>query len=437
MWLILLALSCAKEIPPHLRVEPVAPRRFETTLSGLVGRDPLVRRPDPGPTGAWSALHQAEAIEAWAVVARRDNPQPTHWAEVEAQHRGTIAVPLSRGARLAGLEAPHDDRIEHHQRIAAWLGLTRVAARPATQRPSPPLDWLSGRTLAEKQALAHHMASRWVLRGWMDGPDIKLEAVAAALEGTAYTALHDSPHGRLIRARASGSRADTAEATRALWTATEAAFRWAIADGRRAKQAELERRRGYRSTHDEDLVAAHLKLAIAGFTLDAGDDDSAGLALIAVEAARLNGICAAPPCEGLDRVRSIHDARIWGPKSAQMATVWEAIALKETLDTLSIALSQPILHRRLPQVFEALAGVRGEAIQLPSLRHRTESPVLLAAISQLASGEPRTTREEALGAVRLLLADTCARALTDDLPKALREGMQHLHDRLVKESMEG
>ena len=433
MWMLLLVLSCAKEIPPHLRVDAAPPEAFEASLTGLVGRDPLARRPNPGPVGAWTGLHQGEAVEVWAEVARRERPQPTHWAVIEDQHRGTLAVPLARGACLAGLEfAQGDGSIEHQQRIAAWLGLTRVAARPATQRPSPPLEWLPGRDIIQKQATAHHIASRWVLRGWLDGPDIDVDAVAAALEGSAYTALADSPHGRLIRARAAEKQADTTAADNALWSATEAALSWAMADGKRAKQAELERRRDYRSTHEEDLVSAKLKQAIRGLTANAIDSDSTGLALIAIEAARLNGVCEDSPCEGIDRVRSIHDARAWGPRSAQLASVWEVIALKEALDTLSVALDQPILHRRLPQVFEAIAGARAEPVQLPWLRHRVESPPLLAAISQLSSDTPQTSREGVILAVKGLLADRCTKALEGDLPPQIRGKVQRLHDRLRK-----
>ena len=434
IWVTLLALSCAKEIPPHLRVDTAPPTAFTASLSGLVGRDPLARRPDPGPAGAWTPLEEGDAIEAWARVARQGRPQPTHWAEVEAQHRGTIAVPLSRGARLAGLEfAQGDGSTEHQQDVSAWLGLTRVAARPATARPSPPLEWLPGRTILEKQTAGHHIASRWVLRGWLDGPAIKLQDVATALEGSTYTALADSPHGRLIRARASGSSSESDEAIAALWNATEAALSWAMADGQRAKQAELERRRSHRSVHNEDLVSAELRIAIAGLTRNASDDDSTGMALIAIEAARLSGVCEDLPCDGVDRVRSIHDARVWGPQSGNLAAVWELIALKEALDTLSIALDQPILHRRLPQVFEALAGARGEAIQLPWLRHRTESPALLAALSHLASGEAQTSREGTIVAIKGLLASLCRQALEGDIPPNLHDRVRRLSDRLKRD----
>ncbi len=431
MWLVLLALSCAKEIPPHLRVEAPPEVPFDATIANIVGSDPLTRRPDPGPDQAWISLSQGQALEAWAAVARMGNPQPTHWAEVEARFGGTIAVPLSRGARLAGLEVEQgDDDLETQRRIAAWLGLTRVAARPATSRPSPPLHWVAGRTLKEQRDVAHHMASRWVLRGWLDGPELELREVAAALSGPAYTALHDSPYGRLIRARAAERRADTAKAEDALWVATEAAFRWAVADGQRAKKAELDRRRQHTSTHEEDLVSAKLQLAIEGLTQNAGDDDSTGMAIIAIEAARLNRTCTDPPCEGIDRVRSIHDARVWGPRSAQLAQVWETIAIKEALDTLSLALDQPILHRRLPQTFEALAGARGEPIQLPWLRHRVENPVLLAAIAQQASGTPQTNRKDTLKSIEMRLAAHCERALEGDLPVQLRDHVERLRDRL-------
>ena len=105
---------------------------------------------------------------------------------------------------------------------------------------------------------------------------------------------------------------------------------------------------------------------------------------------------------------------------------------REALDTLIMALDQPILHRRLPQVFEAIAGVRGEPIQLPWLRHRVESPPLLVAISQLSSNTPQTSREDAILAVKSLLADRCTEALNGDLPPQVRDNLQRLHERLRK-----
>ncbi len=433
MWLWILALSCAKEIPPHLRVEPTPQSAFDISLPGLIGSDPLTRRPNAGPQGAWRTLPQGHAIEAWATVARRANPQPTHWAEVEAQYRGTIAVPLSRGARLAGLEVAHGDgSIPHQQQIAAWLGLTRVAARPGTQRPSEPLEWLPGRTIDEKREVGHHIASRWVLRGWLDGPSIDLGPVAKALQGPAYTGLADSPHGRLIRARAEGQVGPTEEAEVALWAATSAALKWAMADGRKARKAQHEARRLHRSTHETDLVEAQLNTAIDGLILNARVDESTGMALVAIEAARLNRACTDPPCEGLDRVRSLHDADRWGPQTARAAATWRVIALKEALDTLTVAIDQPILHRRLPQVVEAIAGADGEPVQLPMLRHRIESPVLLAALSQLASGTPQTTRAPALKAIKTQLIMVCEQAIQASPPPEIASDLKRLRDRLQR-----
>ena len=304
-----------------------------------------------------------------------------------------------------GLEVEQGgDDLETQRRIAAWLGLTRVAARPATSRPSPPLHWIAGRTLKDQRDVAHHMASRWVLRGWLDGPELELREVATALTGPAYTALHDSPYGRLIRARAAERRADAAKAEDALWVATEAAFRWAVADGQRAKKAELDRRRQHTSAHEEDLVSAKLQLAIEGLTQNAGDDDSTGMAIIAIEAARLNRTCTDPPCEGIDRVRSIHDARVWGPRTAQWPRC-EIIATGGT-DTISLALDQPIPTVVFLRPSRPSRGQEASQFTSPT-RHRVENPVLLAAIAQQASGTPQTNRKDTLKSIEMRLAAHC------------------------------
>ena len=105
MWGLLLILSCAKEVPPHLRpVVSTPPSQTEASIRALVGADPLVRRPLPRTRGDWETVHQGAAIEQWARVARANATMPSDWTNIEAHNRGTIAVPLARGARLSRLE---------------------------------------------------------------------------------------------------------------------------------------------------------------------------------------------------------------------------------------------------------------------------------------------------------------------------------------------
>jgi len=423
MWTLIFILGCAKEIPPHLQVHSVESPQVSgpATLETLVGSDPLLRRPKPRTQGDWDALSEAPAIETWARTARRTDPFPADWATVETATRGTIGVPLARGARLAAIEVTQGEWDEAlQQQIAAWLGLSGVEARPATATPAEPLAWLSGHNGQEKLQTVRHIATRMVLEGWFDSPAISLDAAAQALESDAHTRLADSPYGRLILSRASDLQDPEAakSGTQFFWEATGHALEWAAADSD-AEQAHMqEKRTAFRAQRNSTPSAWNLSRARELLRLNATSDASTGLALVTIAAERIEGSCPDTPCEGLDRVASLTRAGRWHPEAAAGASVWQVIALKRALDTLEVSLDKPALYRRLPQIADALAGSQEATIELAFLRHRTATPGMMLTISRMAGGQPTSDAMQAIEAVEERLKKACDTALGHRLPAA-------------------
>ena len=435
MWPLLVMLACVKEVPPHLRIDRTPTHPSMAPLTTLGTHDPLVRRPRPGSPGARDSHPQSEAIEAWAEIARKHEVVVSEWQRLSTMHRGSIGVPLARGAMLAGLEASIGDWSHlNQQRIAGWLGLTRVAARPIDKGPSEPLAWLPGLTPEEKFEAARHIATRWVLSGWMDGPEIDLAGVSQGLNSSTYTRIAHTPTGQLIRARARSSRNPEAaeEGREHLWTATYEALRWVGADGNRTQTAMTKERNQFREAHGSDPIEYHLRLSWEALIMDAAEPDSAGLAWIGLSAERLQGSCPDEPCEGLDVTANITRGGVWGPQSQSVSTVWKLIAFKSALDTLQVSLDKPLLYRRLPQVVDAFAGVHEQTIDLPVLRYRVASPPLMVNLSSMINADPTTEPDPLLQAIRQRLDELCADALRVDLPSKISAEIKILQRRNAK-----
>ena len=436
MWHLLLLLSCAKEIPPHLRVEDATPARYRPpSVTALLAGDPLARRPSPRTPSAWEGLKEADALAIWASTANQRSPSPADWMSVVTKTRGTIGVPLARGAMLAGLEFTQGSWDHpHQQQVAAWLGLTRVAARPIGERPSSPMDWLAGSGPKEKLRNARHLATRMVLTGWLDSPSIDLNAVDLAIQSSAYTRLLLSPTGALIHSRAQDQRSDAARSRGqdALKEATMHALRWVGADTN-AQQAVLRQARDTsRAAHGATPEALSLRTAVQALTADAGDPRSAGLALVAITAERMAGTCPDRPCEGLYLTATLQRSSMWGDEAGVLAHIWTLIATKRALDTLEVSLERPSLSRRLLQIGEALSGFTGAPIELAFLRHRSASPALLLSISRMAGGRDVTQAKAALDAVRHRLIGLCEVSLPSGTNPEMIQAIDQIRRRTLR-----
>lgn len=430
MWTLLLVLGCAKEVPPHLRSIAETPtHKAEASISALVGADPLVRRPSPREAGDWKDIEQGEAIEHWARIVRSGSTMASDWANVEAHNRGTIAVPLARGARLSGLEVIRGEwDLALERSIAGWLGLSRVEVRPSSKAPANPLAWLSGSQPQAKLATARHIATRSILLGWLDGPEIPLEPAAKALRAPTMTGLANSPLGRLIENRASNvsDPQSAVEGTDLLWTATTHALAWAAADEDSDQDRLSKKRDGFRSEYGQDPVSWNLHQAYDKLLLDAANPSSVALALVAYTGTRMNDTCTDAPCEGLDKMGTLVRSDTWSPSNPGARWAWSVIATKEALDTLEASLDKPSLYRRLPEVADTLTGLDGGAVDLAFIRHRVPSPALFLTISRLANGVHSSQVEGALRAVRMRLITVCDEALGHPMPTGASDQIRRI-----------
>ena len=214
-------------------------------------------------------------------------------------------MPLSRGARQGrGSRA----RGRRPRNLTTYRCLARAhscCARPATAPiPSAPL----GRRTSPEGRTWHTPGESMGPRGWLDGPELDCGSRRSP-SGPAYTALHDSPYGRLIRARAAERRADAAKQRMRWWR------RRRLSDGR-SRTVNEPRKQGLigdvsTSTHEEDLVSAKLQLAIEDDT-ECRRRRQHGDGHHRHRTASEPHVYGPALCEGIDRVRSIHDARVWG-----------------------------------------------------------------------------------------------------------------------------
>jgi hypothetical protein len=436
--LLLLALGCGRrEVPPHLRLDPptaatAAPTPPPTTMSEavtqLVGADPLARRADPGPAGQWDAVPGAEPLTAWARLARQPDARASDWWALERSHAASVAVPLSRGARLAALEiALADARDEQAHRIAmGWLGPVTLDATPLPLESLAPLAWLGG----DPRASALVVAERGVLLGWLASPTIPTGSAADALAPGVHDRLIDSDAGRLLQARAHNGRdPDRAVKGRAsLRQATELALMHAGAD-RDGEQAAYRTRldAARQNADDTDPIARLLTNALADLTADAGDDASLASALVALQATRLHGSCTTPPCGGLDRLSGLNTADQWAPSSE--AALWRVIALKRVLDTLDVARDRPSFSAALGDIGDVLVGLGGNPVPERLLRARHPDPAVWLATSRGAGGGDGTSWEDARGALSALLVKTCALALETTLSEDEQQQVQRIQRR--------
>lgn len=426
-------LGCApRTVPPHLQVRPVeaaapevAPTTMEAALRLAVGRDPLVRRVTPRGSGFWVGAPQGAALEAWARVARRQDPPPRDWGELEVRHAGTVAVPLARGARLAAMEVLVATGSEAtDDQIGAWLGPVRLDERPPALMARAPLAWIrDDPALARRDAL--WMAERRVLLGWFDDPSLPLGPVAAALEPGVYDRLIDSPTGALLLARAAGA-ADPAAASRgaaALSRATVLALEQVSADTSAEREAWQARRTAVAAelglAAGLDPIDALLTSARVELSRDAAAERSTGLALVALTAARLRDRCPEGACGGLDRVATLEVARRWEASVGPLSTLWALVALKAAIDGVEVTHDKPTFYRGLVPLSDALLGTRGGTVDSALLRAHAADGSAWLALSRMSGGPDTTAFEDALRSLKAELARQAAKATQEAaLPEA-------------------
>ncbi len=433
--LLFVGTACQKT-PAHLLVESrpqtpfTAPPTTATDLvAQLVWGDPLVRRPDAHTEGWWLAAPDGGPVAAWstAVLAPDIGAEALH--ELEAHWPGTPAVALARGARLARLEQAmptSDPPPEGDRALVAWLGPLATGESSGPSDVRPPLAWLGDEN--GRGALLHAL-ERSVLLGWLDGPEIPLGPVEAAMTAGTFDRLRDAPTGRLLVARAQdlhdeGARAQGADR---LVAATALALTRAAADhpGEHARAASDAAEWATQLSLPEgtDPLPVLLDQAASALTADAGDPTSTGLALVALTAARFSTRCTDTPCRSLDRTATLQRASAWGPPVEAFAWTWRVIAAKTVLDQLAIAVERGRGTDVHYDVADILIGERGARVPLSLLRQNSINEVAALHITRAADAANSTAGEDAVHAMQQVLASICARPPTD-IPPPLAPGIQ-------------
>lgn len=419
---LLLLLACGpKEIPAHLRpdlpepqagsVELRPPTTIDEAATQLVGGDPLVRRADPRPA-EWFSSVEDRSLAAWVEVARQERPPAEDWHALEAGWRGTLAVPLSRGARLAAIEVELASPPVAPLDLLVWAApvVGDRSSLPATARPA--LSWLDVPSQEQAEALLH-VAERSVLLGWLDAPGLPVSAPVGAFRTGIHDRLVTSPTGLLLTARATGAhdsaRAEAGHA--ALQQATRLALLEAAADRDREQAGFATALDAARTgVEDRDPIGRLLNAAVDDLTADAGTDRSAGAALVALTASRLRGTCPDAPCTGLDRVGTLEAAARWG--AATEASLWQVIALKRSLDRIDVARERPSFHRAMVDLSDTLLGTSTNRIDARLLLAGRPDAAVWLALSRRAGGADGTDWEDARTALGNQLAAACERALS-------------------------
>lgn len=435
-----LLVGCGpKEIPPHLRPDPAPktgsqgpsppPNTIAEAAAQVVANDPLVRRADPRDPDHWAGLPEQAGVAAWADVARSPDAPPARWFTLEQQRPGTLAVPLSRGGRLAALEIALAGANGDATPALPWVGpvVGDGAALPAAARE--PLAWLGGPPGAAP-ASALHVAERAVLLGWLDAPGLPVGPAVAALQPGVHDRLTTTPAGALLVARAGGGTApdQAATARAALALATRLSLLGAAAD-RDAEQARHATALDAARTAGDDLdpIARLLTEATLGLSVDAGSDPSVGLALVAITAARLRGSCPDTPCGGLDRLQTLSAAERWGATGP--AALWRVIALKGVLDRLDVARDRPSFPGAVADLADVLVGLGASTIPERLLRARRPDPAVWLAVSRAADGGEGAAWEDAREALATQLVLACEAALATNPEDALRDALTRIRER--------
>jgi hypothetical protein len=433
-------LACSKAVPEHLRPPepaapasrpspPQAPTATEPELvARMVGADPLGRAtPDLDPdqvSDVPGGAPYAALLRHSAALDPSLEPDLAALRALEEEHRGTPLVALSRGARLRLAESLLAGGSATDPAVTGRV-LALLTPLPADRSdeglPLSPLHWTGADGPTREGLLA--TGDRWVLIGWLDGPDTPLEPVARTLGATPFDPVRATPAGRLVRAAArSAPEAPTElEAGLAdLRAATLLALRTAASDGNRAQEALAAHRATLREElGTDDPLGLFLARARTRLTAAGPDARAIGGALVAIHAERWHGTCPDAPCVGLDRVAGFEAGARWDPEAGRLAALWALLALEEALDGVEVARDTVRHPRAMVDLVDALLGVGAVPPDPRILRQRRPDASTWLALGRAAEVEPTTTWEEARAALSALVTarrDAALRAEPADSP---------------------
>lgn len=432
MLIALALLACGiREVPDHLRVDPPAatqetapaPATPEEAIARLVGRDPLLRRPALPPAG-WLQDLDAPALAAWDAVARTDPQEAGSLVLLEAQHPGTVAVPLARGWRLGSVEGLTTELLEAQPTAerAALLWLSPLGPAPTLNASRRPWAWLTATTPAHQELLRYGEAL--VLRGWLDGPGIPTGAVVEVMASGPYDRLTGSVEGRLLLARREPSEAEAIDLSDlkllvALLLERAAADRDGEQEAHRARCAEVAEARGLLEG-ERDPLPAFAEATLEALIASAAHDRATGGALLAWSIRRWLGGCEA--CAGLDRSPSLDAALRWAPELEPWVAATRVAFLKDAVDRFEVGLEHDRTTGARAPLADALMGLGHEPPPITWVERTHADAGTWLTLTRMTGSSDGATQEEGLAALHAALARS-AEALGDleELPEDLRK----------------
>lgn len=429
-WFLLTLAGCPRKVPEHLQLHPetggaaVEVTDLPSALAALVGRDPLARSPVLPDPARLDALDGGPPLAAFVrgirSIERGEGPTERVLQQLEDEWRTTAVVALARGYRLRIAENELVGQLDSDeaQRQVVRLVTPLTGGVAEATLPRRPLEWLG-----EEPEPVRAYAERWVLTGWLAAPEIPLGAIAGPMAGPQYDDLRESRVGRLLVARATAAAAPPDAGMRDLDRATRLALERAAADrdGEQAAWSDLKKAAAD-EVGDPDPIAVLLERAAAGLTAGAGDDGSAGGALLALAALRWVDRCDRPPCAGIDRVETMQFASRWSPEVDRLAAAWRVVALKESLDTLEVGRDTAMFPAAMVDLVDALLGTGAGPLEAEILQKRSPDAQVWLSVSRAVGAEGVTDWEGARVAIGQHLEREATRASTlwtDERTKAL------------------
>ncbi|MBM4393977.1 MAG: hypothetical protein FJ090_22855, partial [Deltaproteobacteria bacterium] len=306
---------------------------------------------------------------------------------LERAERGTVAVPLARGARLAVAEIGLGDA---PALMRALTPLPDPVAVPTAELRDP-LDWLG----AEGEGVLA-VLERGVVTGWLDA-DREAGPAAEALRSSTYDRLREMPAVKLLdaRDRELSDPAAGAAARARLEEALIYALGEAAADRDREQAAMRTRRAELLAAYPgaTDAAAALLADAERLATADAGADASLAVAMVAQSMQRWRGRCPDAPCGGFDRIGMIDTASRLDPGLRGHLATWWVVLWKESLDNLHASWDYANVTSAMDPITELAASRDPRAMDWTLLHRRQPDPVVGLAWCR-ALGLPEATSKE-------------------------------------------
>ena len=416
---LLLLFACGvREIPEHLK--PDAPPStvisvpvvdLPTALAATLNGDPLARRPSVLNDALLATIPDAEPLRAFGALTRAAPSDPAAWSAFERERRGTVAVGLARGWRLGAVESMIGPLTQGDEAAAraALLWLSGLRDAPTLTVPYSPWFFLGDPVSPE---MMRATGERWALRGFLDGPGLPQDELARLLRSTTYDRLTVEIEGQIILTRAEAPHpappADLSGLERLIGLCLERA----TADSDKEQAAHRERVMSLPGATGADPLPADARAVAQALAAQAGDDEGAGGALLAVGLARW--LVTSP--EALDRADTLAAAGRFSPRLKLWADVALTVTLKDAVDRLEVGLKHERFAEALPRLADALLGL-GLPVDISLLERRAPIHGAWLSITRATGRPDGTTQEEGLLALRgLIHARLTSLAAHPDLP---------------------